>query len=77
MLTSQGSEEPTICFVAQGGKRVECGNHKFTYLSGFALAVASATPVKGRVIEASRERPFLCARIEPDIDLMQESSLSH
>ncbi|MBD9597505.1 hypothetical protein IB270_32275 [Ensifer sp. ENS05] len=27
---------PSICLVAQGGKRVECGGHKPTYISGFA-----------------------------------------
>ncbi|MBD9624890.1 AraC family transcriptional regulator N-terminal domain-containing protein [Ensifer sp. ENS06] len=62
---------PSICLVAQGGKRVECGGHKLTYISGFTLAVASATSVKGRVIEASRERPLPCARIEPGIYLMR------
>ncbi len=63
--------EPSICFVAQGTKIVESAGHKLTYNPGSALAVASALLVKGRVTDASEERPFLCVRIELDVDLIQ------
>ncbi|MBW9080684.1 AraC family transcriptional regulator [Rhizobium pusense] len=63
--------EPSICFVAQGRKLVESGRYRLEYAAGEALAVASALPVAGMVLEASNKAPFLGIRIELDLDLLR------
>lgn len=63
--------EPSICFVVQGEKQVECGHYRLLYEPGATLAVASPLPVVGQVIQASKEAPFLAVRLELDLDLLR------
>lgn len=56
--------EPSHCFVAHGRKQVSAGSLDDIYKPGAALAVSIGLPVRGQVLEASPQEPFLCLRIE-------------
>lgn len=52
--------EASLCLVVQGKKQVQLGERVLEYDSGAFLAVSVDMAVVGRVIEASREKPYLC-----------------
>lgn len=56
--------EPSLCYVAQGRKRVSVGAFAIDYEPGAALAVSVGLPACGEVVAASPEAPFLCLRLE-------------
>lgn len=58
--------EPSICLVVQGKKRVLIGDQALDYDSGRFLAASVDVPVVGQVIEASKEQPYLCFKLEID-----------
>jgi AraC-like DNA-binding protein len=54
--------EPWFCMIAQGAKDVLLGDEWFHYDSAHYLVSTLALPAIGRVVEASRERPYLGLR---------------
>lgn len=58
--------EPSICLVVQGKKRVLIGDQALDYDSGRFLAASVDVPVVGQVIEASKDAPYLCFKLEID-----------
>ncbi len=64
---------PTLCFVAQGGKEVKLDNRYIRYDAEYFLLGAVDVPVLGAVVEASKNQPFLCIRM--DLDLMMVAEL--
>lgn len=65
--------EPCICIVVQGRKQAVLADEYYVYDPLNYLVVSMALPISGQVIEATRERPYLCLRI--DIDAMEINKL--
>jgi AraC-like DNA-binding protein len=60
---TSGLAEPAVCIVAQGRKEVMLADELYVYDPANYLVVSVDLPVVGRVVEASRERPYLGLRI--------------
>jgi AraC-like DNA-binding protein len=58
--------EPWFCMIAQGAKDVWLGDELFHYDPGHYLISTLGLPAVGRVVEASRERPYLGLRLSLD-----------
>jgi AraC-like DNA-binding protein len=58
--------EPWLCMIAQGAKDVLLGDEWFHYDSAHYLISTLGVPAVGRVVEASRERPYLGLRLSLD-----------
>src|SRR5579884_250219 len=52
--------EPSVCVVAQGSKEFLLGESRYRYDPFHYLLVTVNLPYVGQVLEASKERPFLC-----------------
>lgn len=64
--------EPSLCIVVQGRKRARLADEEYIYDPLNYLVVSVTLPVIGQVIEATRERPYLCLRIGVDRKLIGE-----
>jgi AraC-like DNA-binding protein len=58
--------EPWLCMIAQGAKDVLLGDEWFHYDPAHYLISTLGVPAVGRVVEASRERPYLGLRLSLD-----------
>lgn len=58
--------EASLCLIAQGAKRVTLGERSLVYDAAHYLLVSVDLPLVGHVIEASRDAPYLCAKIDID-----------
>src|SRR5687767_11240600 len=58
--------EPWFCMIAQGAKDVWLGHDWFHYDSAHYLISTLGLPAVGRVVEASREQPYLGLRLSLD-----------
>lgn len=58
--------EPWLCIVAQGAKDILLGDEPFRYDAAHYLISTLGVPAIGRVVEASRERPYLGWRLSLD-----------
>src|SRR5438046_5257243 len=58
--------EPWLCMIAQGAKDVLLGDERFHYDPAHYLVSTLGVPAIGRVVEASRERPYLGWRLSLD-----------
>lgn len=67
--------EPAVCIIAQGAKIVMLGEEAYRYDSSCHLVISVDLPLTGQVVEASRERPYLCLRIDIDPGLLNELML--
>lgn len=54
---------PSLCIVAQGAKQVMLGSHRYTYNAYSYLATSVELPIRGRVVEASEEKPYLSLQL--------------
>lgn len=57
---------PSLCLVVQGSKRALLADEVYVYDALNYLVVSMTLPMVGQIIEASRERPYLCLRIDID-----------
>jgi AraC-like DNA-binding protein len=64
--------EPSLCVVVQGRKRAVLGNDIYVYDALNYLVVSVILPVRGQIIDATPERPYLCLRIGVDTRLIGE-----
>jgi len=64
--------EPSLCIVVQGRKRARLADEEYIYDALNYLVVSVTLPIVGQVIEATRERPYLCLRIGVDRKLIGE-----
>lgn len=55
--------EPSVCIIAQGQKLATLGDETYRYNPLNYLVASVDLPVRGQVIEASREHPYLCIRL--------------
>ena len=59
-----GVSKPSLCVIAQGAKEVYVGDRIYRYDPEHYFIATVELPVTGRIVEASRERPYLSLRIE-------------
>ena len=68
--------EPSIIVIAQGSKIVTLGNESYQYNETSYLVASVHLPIVGQIIEATPEKPYLCAQIafttEQILDVMKE-----
>ena len=57
---------PSCCLIGQGRKRVRMAGRDLVYDPGHYLVVGIELPALGAVVEASREEPYLCLKVELD-----------
>ncbi|MBW4697616.1 MAG: AraC family transcriptional regulator [Aphanocapsa lilacina HA4352-LM1] len=59
-------QQPAVCFVAQGRKRVMAGRTVHLYDRAEYLVASVAVPIVGQILEASPGTPYLCLRLDLD-----------
>jgi AraC-like DNA-binding protein len=59
-----GVQNPCVCAIAQGTKRVMLGDEVYIYDRARYLAASVDLPVSGQVVEASPEKPFLSFKLD-------------
>jgi AraC-like DNA-binding protein len=59
-----GMVEPSVCVIAQGSKEVLLGESRYRYDPFHYLLVTVDLPYVGQVLSASKQRPFLCLRLD-------------
>lgn len=64
--------EPSISIVIQGKKRVDLGDTTFIYNESHYLLNSVDLPVLGQVIEASKEKPYLCMVLKLQMPIVRE-----
>ena len=57
-------QEPAVCFVAQGRKRVMAGPSVYVYDRAKYLIASVDVPIIGQILEASPAAPYLCLRLD-------------
>jgi AraC-like DNA-binding protein len=62
--------KPAFCVIAQGSKQVLLGEEVFRYDPGHYLISTVDLPIVSRVVEASKERPYLSFRLDLDGSLV-------
>ncbi|WP_321913321.1 AraC family transcriptional regulator [Paraburkholderia sp. J11-2] len=62
---------PALCIVAQGAKWASFGGAQLEYRAGQALVVGVQTPSRGRVFEASPDKPCLVLILELDLAMLR------
>jgi AraC-like DNA-binding protein len=60
--------QPCLAIVVQGRKRVQLNDEVFHYDALNYLVVSVTLPAMGQVLEASAERPYLCLRLNLDLE---------
>jgi AraC-like DNA-binding protein len=60
--------QPSLGFVVQGRKRALLNDEVFHYDALNYLVVSVTLPMMGQVLEATAERPFLCLRLDLDLE---------
>jgi AraC-like DNA-binding protein len=64
LTPSYGVIEPSVCVIAQGSKEVLLGDSRYHYDPFHYLLATVDLPCASRVMEASKERPYLSLRLE-------------
>ena len=64
-----GVHKAAICIVVQGEKQVMLGGETFRYGRAQHLLVSVDLPIIGQVVKATPDEPYLCVRLELDLDL--------
>src|SRR5262249_44242449 len=59
-----GVTEPSVCVIAQGSKEIMLGDSRYQYDPLHYLLCTIELPSVRRVLDASRERPYLSLRLE-------------
>ena len=67
---NHGVSEPAFCVIAQGSKEVMLGDKRYQYDQNHYLLVTLEMPTVSRVIEASKEKPYLAIRLQLDPNLV-------
>jgi AraC-like DNA-binding protein len=58
--------DASLCIIAQGAKRVSLGEQSLLYDAAHYLLVSVDLPLVGHVIQADRDAPYLCCKIDID-----------
>jgi len=68
--------QPAVCILAQGRKQVMLGDRVYTYDTSHHLVVTVDLPVVGQIIEATADKPYLCARLDLDPAILADLMLA-
>lgn len=63
---------PLVCLVLQGAKRMTVGNEERVYSAGQSVIVSMDVPVVGRIVQASRNEPYLAIAVELEMATLRE-----
>lgn len=58
--------QPGICIVGQGTKRVSLAQKSYQYDESSMVIYSTEVPIKAKIINASKEKPFLCVVLHID-----------
>ena len=58
--------DPSFCIIVQGTKELLLGNERYRYDPLHYLLISVGLPVVGRLVEASKEQPYLAVRVDLD-----------
>ena len=61
-----GMQQPALCVVAQGAKRLMVGREVYEYDTSHMIAFSVDLPVTAQVTQASHSEPFLCFKLDLD-----------
>jgi hypothetical protein len=59
-------QEPAVCFIAQGCKRVMAGQSVYVYDRAKYLIASVDVPIIGQILEVTPDAPYLCLRLDLD-----------
>jgi AraC-like DNA-binding protein len=62
--------EPVFCVIAQGSKEIFLSNERYVYDPSHYLLVTAELPLVSRLLEASKNQPYLALRLELDPTLV-------
>jgi AraC-like DNA-binding protein len=65
-----GVSDPSFCVIAQGSKEVFLGEDRYQYDPAHYLLTTVELPIVSQVLEASKEQPYLSARLQLDPTLV-------
>lgn len=68
--------EASLCLIAQGSKRVSLGDHHVLYDASSYLLVSVDLPLVGTILEASKDKPYLCIKIDLDLAALADLILA-
>lgn len=68
-------QEPAVCLIVQGRKRVMLGNEEYTYSKGYYLVTSVDLPLVAQILDASRDKPYLALTLQIDKKLISQLSL--
>lgn len=63
---AHGVTASAFCVIAQGSKEILLGEHRYRYDPAHYLLTTVELPVVSRIVQASRERPYLSLRLNHD-----------
>jgi AraC-like DNA-binding protein len=63
---------PLVCLVLQGAKQMIAGREERLFEAGQSIIIGIDLPVIGRIVEASREKPYLAIAVELDAAILHE-----
>lgn len=66
---------PLVCLILQGSKLITVAREERLFNAGQSAIVGIDAPVIGRIMQASRERPYLAVAIEIDLSMLHEIAL--
>jgi AraC-like DNA-binding protein len=67
-----GLQQPALCVVAQGAKRIMVGKEVYEYDAARMIAFSVDLPVTAQVTRASVSEPFLCFKLDLDRNKVAE-----
>ncbi|HEX2913057.1 MAG TPA: AraC family transcriptional regulator [Chloroflexia bacterium] len=67
---NHGLSDPALCVIAQGSKEVLLGDNLYRYDPAHYLIATVELPITSKIIEATRERPYLSMRLQLDPNLV-------
>jgi AraC-like DNA-binding protein len=64
--------EPRISVALQGTKRIVLGDEEYVYGDSHFFLTAVDVPVVAQILEATREKPYLCFLLKLDLDMARQ-----
>lgn len=63
---------PLVCLVLQGAKHMTVGTEERVFSAGQSVIVSADMPVVGRIVQASRDEPYLAIAVELEMTILRE-----
>ena len=65
---------PLVCLVLQGAKHMTVGSEARIFSAGQSVLVGADMPVVGRIVQATRDEPYLAVAVELETSVLRELS---